>query len=101
MQVVERGGENTYVLSLENVEGCDADFQYYTGLPSIGIFDAIYNNLLAPVVPYVTYVGTIRSGSSQRRRRERQLSPREFFSCVGSSAPWSSWFRFGTKIWIR
>ena len=72
----------TRVLSLEDVEGCDADFKYYTGLPSIGIFDAIYNNLLAPVVPYITYVGTIGSGSSQRRGRERQLSPREEFFLV-------------------
>ena len=31
----------TRVLSWENVEGCDADFKLYTGLPSIGIFDTI------------------------------------------------------------
>ena len=72
----------TPVLTLENVEGCNADFKNYTGLPSIGIFDAIYKNLLAPVVAYITYVGTIGSGSSQRRGRERQLSPgEEFFLC--------------------
>lgn len=46
----------TRVLSLEGVAGSNEDFQYYTGLPNIGVFNAIFKHLLEPVVPYIAYV---------------------------------------------
>ena len=74
----------TSVFSLENISKSDSDFQYYTGLKNVEIFDCIFNNLFKSVAPFMNYRRGRETHAPSHHHKEsgktgpvRNLNPRE------------------------